>query len=233
MKLTEPFVTLDGVYQGPGEPDETAQRGSTGAVAGAVRRRETGGSSPSCSSAWTRCSSGRMTFDIWDAYWPPSTTAATRLPRDQRPAQIRALDHPQEPDLAEHPRPRRRRRCQPYGCTNADPSTRLRPHVRRPGRSTRRDIVRRAIDGEEGVAELAEPLPDELRGRAEARRDPRAGRARHQGAHRAPQGRPHQPRGAARGAPPARPVRGAVARADRPHDRALVGRPEHQGGAPR
>jgi DNA-binding transcriptional ArsR family regulator len=30
--------------------------------------------------------------------------------------------------------------------------------------ATRRDIVRRAIDGEEGVAELAEPLPDELRG---------------------------------------------------------------------
>ena len=56
--------------------------------------------------------------------------------------------------------------------------------------ATRRDIVRRAIAGEEGVAELAGALPDELRGRAEARCDPRAGGAGHEAAHRAPQGRP-------------------------------------------
>src|SRR5213595_2746621 len=51
-------------------------------------------------------------------------------------------------------------------------------------------------------------------------RGSRAGRPDHEGAHRPPQGRPHQPRGAARRAPPARPVRGAVAGSDRPHERA-------------
>ena len=108
---------------------------------------------------------------------------------------------------------------QPYGCINADRPTRLRPHVRRPGG---RHPARHRPPGDRrrgGRRRAGQPLPDELRGRAEARRGPRAGRPGHQGAHRAPQGRPHQRRGAARGAPPARPVRGAVARAGRPHDR--------------
>ena len=63
---------------------------------------------------------------------------------------------------------------------------------------TRRDIVRRAIDGEEGVAELASHYAMSF---AAVQKHvailERAGPG-HQAAHRAPQGRPHQPRVAAR-----------------------------------
>ena len=60
--------------------------------------------------------------------------------------------------------------------------------------ATRRDIVRRAIDGEEGVAELAGHYPMSF---AAVQKHvailERAGLVT-QGAHRAAQGRPHQPR---------------------------------------
>ena len=86
---------------------------------------------------------------------------------------------------------------------------------------TRRDIVRRAIDARGGGRRAGQPLPDELRGRAEARRHPRAGRPGHQGAHRAPQGRPHQPRGAAHAARRLLDQYEELWRGrDRPHDRA-------------
>ena len=45
--------------------------------------------------------------------------------------------------------------------------------------ATRRDIVRRAIAGEGGRRRAGRALPDELRGGAEARRDPGAGRPGH------------------------------------------------------
>src|SRR4029078_12959791 len=63
------------------------------------------------------------------------------------------------------------------------------------------------------------PLPDELRGRPEARGRAGAGRPGRQGAHRAAEGRPDQPGGPARDAAPARPVRGALARPVRANDR--------------
>jgi hypothetical protein len=44
---------------------------------------------------------------------------------------------------------------------------------------TRRDIVHRAMEDEEGVAELASHYPAELRSGPEARRHPRAGRLGH------------------------------------------------------
>src|SRR4029079_1992792 len=68
-----------------------------------------------------------------------------------------------------------------------------------------------------------QPLPHELRGRAEARRDPGAGGIGEQAAHRASKGRAEERRCAARGPPPAGPVRGAVAGTHRPH-----GRPHHR-----
>src|SRR5947209_9273841 len=118
---------------------------------------------------------------------------------------------------------------QPYGCIRADRPARLRPHVRRPAGS---HPARHRPPGDQrrgGHRRAGQPLPDELRGGPEARRCARAGRPGHQGAHRAPQGRPHQSRAAAPRAPPARPLRGAVARADRPHDRA---RRRHEGDKP-
>src|SRR6185503_14816731 len=115
---------------------------------------------------------------------------------------------------------------QPYGCTNADRPGRLRPHVRRPGRPDEARHRSPRNWRRRGHPRAGRALPDELRGRPEARRDPRAGGADHQGSDRAPQGRPSQPRGAADRAPPARPVRGALAKPDRPD-----GRPARRGCA--
>src|SRR5439155_1040220 len=107
---------------------------------------------------------------------------------------------------------------QPYGCISADRAAGLRPRVRRPrGSHTARHRPPRD-QRRGGRPRAGQPLPDELRSGPEARRGSRARRPDHEAAHRPPQGRPHQPRGAARRAPPARPVRGAVAGSDRPHE---------------
>ncbi len=60
--------------------------------------------------------------------------------------------------------------------------------------TTRRDIVGSCDRRERGRRRARGALPDELRGRAEARRGAGAGGPGHQGADRAPQGRPHQRR---------------------------------------
>ena len=86
--------------------------------------------------------------------------------------------------------------------------------------ATRRDIVRRAIDGEEGVAELAEHYPMSF---AAVQKHvailERAGLVTKERIGRRKVVRTNV-EGLPPCAPPARPVRGAVARADRPHDRA-------------
>src|SRR5256886_12986143 len=103
---------------------------------------------------------------------------------------------------------------------SADRDTGLRPRVRR-ARGSHTPRHRPPRDQRQGGrTRTGQPLPDELRGGQEARRGSRARRPDHEAAHRPPQGRPHQPRGAARRAPPARPVRAAVAGSDRPHERA-------------
>ena len=85
---------------------------------------------------------------------------------------------------------------------------------------TRRDIVRRAIDGEEGVAELAGHYPMSF---AAVQKHvailERAGLVTKERIGRRKVVRTNV-EGLARRASPARPVRGAVARTDRPHDRA-------------
>src|SRR5919199_1782210 len=108
---------------------------------------------------------------------------------------------------------------QPYGCISAARPARLRPPVRRARRShaARHRPPRHHRRG--GRRRAGQPLPDELRRGPEAHRHPRTGRPGHQGARRPPQGRAHQSRAAARRAPPARRVRGVLARTDRPHGR--------------
>ena len=56
---------------------------------------------------------------------------------------------------------------------------------------TRRDIVRRAIDAEEGIAELAGHYPMSFAAVQKHVAILEAGGARHQGTHRATEGRPH------------------------------------------
>ena len=53
---------------------------------------------------------GRKTWEIWETVLAAPRRRRSGLPRHQRPAQVRAVDHAQGPDLAEHPRHRRRRR---------------------------------------------------------------------------------------------------------------------------
>ena len=92
--------------------------------------------------------------------------------------------------------------------------------------ATRRDIVRRAIDGEEGVAELAGHYPMSF---AAVQKHvailERAGLVTKERIGRRKVVRTNLD-GLRRGAPPARPVRGAVARSRRSHDRARHRVPE-------
>src|SRR5260370_589827 len=112
---------------------------------------------------------------------------------------------------------------QPYGCINADRAAGLRPRLRRP-RGSHTPRHRPPRDQRRGGRPRAgRPLPDELRGGPEARRGSRARRPDQAAPDRQSEGRPHHPRGAARRAPPARPVRGALAGSDRPHARAHRG----------
>jgi dihydrofolate reductase len=72
MKLTAMvFVTLDGVYQGGGGPDEDRRNGfERGGWMGPIADEETG---QFITAAYERMDAmllGRVTFDIWAAYWP-------------------------------------------------------------------------------------------------------------------------------------------------------------------
>ena len=78
--------------------------------------------------------------------------------------------------------------------------------------ATRRDIVRRAITGEEGVAELALHYPISFAAvQKHVAMLERAGLVS-EAPHRPAQGRPNAAQRCARGATPARSVRGAVER---------------------
>jgi dihydrofolate reductase len=72
MKLTALlFVTLDGVYQGPGGPDEDRRGGFERGGWLALRSDEEIG--PAISSVYERADAfllGRTTYDIWQSYWP-------------------------------------------------------------------------------------------------------------------------------------------------------------------
>src|SRR6185369_6578678 len=114
-----------------------------------------------------------------------------------------------------------RRVIQPYGCTNAGDAAPASHHRPGPRRSRRPDPAghpapRHGRPGRRGGAGVA--LRDELRGGAEAHRDPRGRRARLEAAERAPEGRADGDGGAPGRPAPARPVRGVVARPHRSHD---------------
>ena len=110
MKLiaTE-MITLDGVYQGPGGPDEDRRGGfDRGGWAGSHADAETGRHITSLLERADALLLGRRTFQIWEPYWPA---------HDDNPightinahSQVRALDHANQLAVGQHPLPERRR----------------------------------------------------------------------------------------------------------------------------
>ena len=72
MKLTATeFVTLDGVYQGPGAPDEDRRNGfDRGGWPAPFGDQETGEFITAAYAGMDAMLLGRVTFDIWNSYWP-------------------------------------------------------------------------------------------------------------------------------------------------------------------
>ena len=72
MKLTAcEFITLDGVYQGPGAPDEDRRNGfDRGGWQAPFGDEETGEFITAAYAGMDAMLLGRVTFDIWNAYWP-------------------------------------------------------------------------------------------------------------------------------------------------------------------
>ncbi|MEA2674513.1 MAG: hypothetical protein QOI92_1705 [Chloroflexota bacterium] len=72
MKLTAlVFVTLDGVYQGPGGPDEDRRGGfDRGGWMAPFSDDESGAFISSAYEGMDAMLLGRVTFDIWATYWP-------------------------------------------------------------------------------------------------------------------------------------------------------------------
>jgi dihydrofolate reductase len=72
MKLTAAeFLTLDGVYQGPGGPDEDRRGGfDRGGWQAPFADDETGRFITSVYEGMDAMLLGRTTWDIWEAYWP-------------------------------------------------------------------------------------------------------------------------------------------------------------------
>jgi dihydrofolate reductase len=72
MKLTATeFLTLDGVYQGPGGPDEDRRGGfDRGGWQAPFADPETGRFITSVYAGMDAMLLGRVTWDIWAAYWP-------------------------------------------------------------------------------------------------------------------------------------------------------------------
>ena len=72
MKLTATeFLTLDGVYQGPGGPDEDRRGGfDRGGWQAPFGDEETGEFITRVYSDMDAMLLGRTTFDIWSSYWP-------------------------------------------------------------------------------------------------------------------------------------------------------------------
>ena len=72
MKLAAyEFVTLDGVYQGPGGPDEDRRNGfDRGGWQAPFGDGETGEFIVSAYAGMDAMLLGRVTFDIWNGYWP-------------------------------------------------------------------------------------------------------------------------------------------------------------------
>jgi dihydrofolate reductase len=72
MKLTATeFVTLDGVYQGPGGPDEDRRNGfDRGGWQAPFGDEETGQFIVSVYERMDAMLLGRTTWDIWESYWP-------------------------------------------------------------------------------------------------------------------------------------------------------------------
>ena len=72
MKLTATeFLTMDGVYQGPGGPDEDRRGGfDRGGWQAPFGDDETGGFVTAVYERMDALLLGRVTWDIWNGYWP-------------------------------------------------------------------------------------------------------------------------------------------------------------------
>lgn len=89
MKLTAMvFLTLDGVYQGGGGPDEDRRGGfDRGGWMGPLADEETGAFITQAYEQMDAMLLGRVTYDIWAAYWPfhhgddPISHSINTLPR--------------------------------------------------------------------------------------------------------------------------------------------------------
>ena len=103
MKLTATMMlTVDGVYQGPGGPDEDRRGGfDRGGWTAAHADQESWRFLTSMFERADALLLGRRTWEIWERYWPHHDQGDHRLPRHQRPAQVRALDHAQGSDVAD------------------------------------------------------------------------------------------------------------------------------------
>ena len=97
MKLTATMMlTVDGVYQGPGGPDEDRSGGfERGGWIAPHGDEESGQFLTSLFERADALLLGRKTWEIFERYWPHHDGGRSGLPRHQRPAQVRALDHAQ------------------------------------------------------------------------------------------------------------------------------------------
>jgi hypothetical protein len=112
MKLTATMMlTVDGVYQGPGGPDEDRRGGfERGGWTAAYADEESWRFVTTLFERADALLLGRKTWEIWEPYWPlhdsgdPVSHGINVLPKYVPSTTL------QEPDVAEHPRDRRRRR---------------------------------------------------------------------------------------------------------------------------
>ena len=102
MKLTASMMlTVDGVYQGPGGPNEDRSGGFDRGGWTAAYGDEEGWQI--LQSLFERADAfllGRKTWEIWERLLAAPRHGRSGFPRHQRPAQVRAVDHAERPDVA-------------------------------------------------------------------------------------------------------------------------------------
>ena len=93
MKLTvQTFLTLDGVMQAPGGPEEDPSDGFThGGWQAPFPDPAVGEFVTDLNRHASAFLLGRRTFDIFRDHWPDQTDPATQCHGDQRPAEVRRV----------------------------------------------------------------------------------------------------------------------------------------------
>ena len=108
MNLTAKiFMSLDGVYQGGGGPDEDRRGGfDRGGWQASHADEELGAFIASAYENADAMLLGRVTWEIWEGVLAAPRRQPDRPPHQPR-AQVRALDHAHGLDVAEHALPQR------------------------------------------------------------------------------------------------------------------------------